>query len=153
MRRDLVASVRAALADLKGPSAIVVLSKEWPDRLIAARLGNAGGVAVGRGENEMFIASDIPAILRHTREIAFLESRQMAVITAAGVEYTDLEGNPIVKESLHIDWNPTAAEKGEYRHFMQKEIFEQGRSLTDTLRGRLDFNRQRIELDTLNLTR
>ncbi len=149
--RDLVAAVRAALADLKGPSAIVVLSKEWPDRLIAARLGNAGGVAVGRGENEMFIASDIPAILRHTREVAFLESRQMAVITAAGVEYSDLEGNPIVKESLHIDWNPTAAEKGEYRHFMQKEIFEQGRSLTDTLRGRLDFSQQRIELDSLNL--
>jgi glucosamine--fructose-6-phosphate aminotransferase (isomerizing) len=149
--RDLVAAVRAALADLKGPSAIVVLSREWPDRLVAARLGNAGGVAVGQGEHEMFIASDIPAILRHTRQIAFLESRQMAVVTAEGVEYTDLDGNPIFKEPLHIDWNPTAAEKGEYRHFMQKEIFEQGRSLTDTLRGRLDFNEQRIELDTLNL--
>ncbi|MCB0044765.1 MAG: glutamine--fructose-6-phosphate transaminase (isomerizing) [Caldilineaceae bacterium] len=148
---DLAASVRRALRDLKGPSAVVVLSKNWPDRLIAARLGNAGGVVVGRGEGEMYIASDIPAILRHTREITFLESRQMAVITADGAAYFDLDGRPVAKEPLLIDWNPTAAEKGEYRHFMQKEIFEQGRSLTDTLRGRLNFSTASVELDTLNL--
>jgi glucosamine--fructose-6-phosphate aminotransferase (isomerizing) len=149
---DLAAAVRYALNDLRGPSAVVVLSRAWPDRLIAARLGNAGGVAVGRGSREMYIASDIHAMLEHTREITFLDSRQMAIVTAEGADYFDLDGQAIVKESLNVAWNPAAAEKGEYRHFMQKEIYEQGRSLTDTLRGRLDFGTGRIELDTLNLT-
>jgi len=149
---DLEAAVRRALADLKGPSAIVVLSRRHPDRLITARLGNAGGVAVGYGEGEMYIASDVPAILRHTRTLAFLESRQMAVITANSVSYQTLDGQPLQKTPVQIDWNPTAAEKGEYRHFMQKEIFEQGRSLTDTLRSRLDFAHSAVTLDTLNLS-
>ncbi len=149
---DLEAAVRDALAELKGPSAVVVLSRCHPDRLIAARLGNAGGVVVGYGEGEMFVASDVPAILRHTRRLAFLESRQMAVITAGGVCYQTLEGQPLTKEVVSIDWNAEAAEKGEYRHFMQKEIFEQGRSLTDTLRSRLDFSRSSVNLDSLNLS-
>ncbi|NJN81465.1 MAG: glutamine--fructose-6-phosphate transaminase (isomerizing), partial [Caldilineaceae bacterium] len=149
---DLANAVRRALLRLRGPSAIVVLSKRHPDRLIAARLGNAGGVAVGIGDGEMFIASDIPAILRHTRRIVFLDSRQMAVVTADGAHYTDLADKPVVKQVIAIDWNPTAAEKGEYRHFMQKEIHEQGRSLTDTLRSRLDFEQNQVLLDTLNLS-
>ena len=149
---DLEAAVRKALANLKGPSAVVVLSKQHPDRLIAARLGNAGGVVVGYGEGEMYIASDVPAILRHTRRLAFLESRQMAIITANDVCYTTLEGEPLRKEIVTIEWNAMAAEKGEYRHFMQKEIFEQGRSLTDTLRSRLDFTRSSVALETLNLS-
>ena len=149
---DLTAAVRKTLADLKGPSAIVVLSEDWPDRLIVARLGNAGGVAIGLGEDETFIASDIPALLQHTRQVAFLETRQMAIITRNGAEYLDLEGQPLHKTAVTIEWDPQAAEKGEFAHYMQKEIFEQGRSLTDTLRGRLDFANQRVVLDTLNLT-
>ncbi len=149
---NLELAVRKALANLKGPSAFVVLSRCEPDRLIAARLGNAGGVVVGYGEGEMYIASDVPAILRHTRQLAFLESRQMAVVTANGVRYSTVEGQPLRKEKVTIEWNATAAEKGEYRHFMQKEIFEQGRSLTDTLRTRLDFARSSVALDSLNLT-
>lgn len=149
---DLEDAVRKALQRLKGPSAIVVLSGRHPDRLIAARLGNAGGVTIGFGRGEMFVASDIPAILRHTREVAFLDNRQMAVVTANGAIFKDLEGCLIQKECTRIDWNPTAAEKGEFRHFMQKEIFEQGRSLTDTLRSRLDFQRNAVVLDSLNLT-
>ena len=149
---NLELAVRKALANLKGPSAIVVLSRREPDRLIAARLGNAGGVVVGYGEGEMYIASDVPAILRHTRQLAFLESRQMAVVTANDVCYSTVEGQPLRKETVTIEWNATAAEKGEYRHFMQKEIFEQGRSLTDTLRTRLDFARSSVALDSLNLT-
>ena len=149
---DLESAVRKALLDLKGPSAVVVLSRRHPDRLIVARLGNAGGVAIGYGNGEMYVASDIPAILRHTRRIAFLESRQLAVITAAGARYTTLEGEPLHKEVVTIDWNPMAAEKGEYRHFMQKEIFEQGRSLTDTLRSRLDFAANQVVLPSLNLS-
>jgi glucosamine--fructose-6-phosphate aminotransferase (isomerizing) len=148
---DLAAAVRATLLDLQGPSAIVVLSRRHPGQLIAARLGNAGGVAIGYGDGEMFVASDIPAILRHTRRIAFLENHQIAVVTASGATFFDLDGTPLRKETTLIDWNPMAAEKGEYRHFMQKEIFEQGRSLTDTLRGRLDFARNRVDLETLNL--
>ena len=143
--------MRQALGELQGPSAIVVLSRHHPGQLIAARLGNAGGVAIGYGDGEMFIASDIPAILRHTRRITFLESRQMALLTAEGATFTDLDGAPVQKELVTIDWNPMAAEKGEYRHFMQKEIFEQGRSLTDTLRSRLDFERQAVALESLNL--
>ncbi len=148
---DLASSIRRAIADLQGPSAIVVMSKNRPDLLIAARLGNAGGVVVGTGEGEMFIASDIPAILRHTRKMTFLDSREMAVLTRHGAEYFDFDGKQIDKKPVLIDWNPMAAEKGEYRHFMQKEIFEQGRSLTDTLRSRLDFQQNRVELDTLNI--
>ncbi len=148
---DLERAVRAALHELHGPSAIVVLSTRHPDRLITARLGNAGGVTIGYGSGEMYVASDIPAILRHTREVAFLESRQMVVVTADGARFTDLDGAPVVKERTRIDWNPMAAEKGEFRHFMQKEIFEQGRSLTDTLRSRLDFQRHTVMLDSLNL--
>jgi glucosamine--fructose-6-phosphate aminotransferase (isomerizing) len=140
------------MGDLKGPSAIVVLSEDYPDQLIAARLGNAGGVAIGLGEDETFIASDIPALLQHTRQVAFLETRQMAVITRDGVEYSDLNGQPLQKTITTIDWDPQAAEKGQFAHYMQKEIFEQGRSLTDTLRSRLDFVQQRVLLETLNLS-
>jgi glucosamine--fructose-6-phosphate aminotransferase (isomerizing) len=148
---DLTGAVRRALREVKGPSAIVVLCKDEPDRLIAARLGNAGGVAVGHGEGEMYIASDIPAILRHTRRLTFLEDGQVAVVTAEGVEVTDLDGQPQPLRIETVDWDPISAEKGTYRHFMQKEIYEQGRSLADTLRGRIDFERNCVLLNALNL--
>ncbi len=151
-RGRLVQAVQAAMKELQGPSAVVVLSKDYPDQLIAARLGNAGGVAVGYGDGEMYVASDIPAILRHTRRMAFLENRQMAVVTAGGAQFSDLDGRPVELEEITIGWDPIAAEKGTWRHFMQKEIYEQGRSLADTLRGRLDFEHSRVILDTLNLS-
>lgn len=148
---DLVAAVRKTLSELRGPSAIVVMSEEHPDQLIAARLGNAGGVAIGLGDGEVFVSSDIPALLPHTRRVAFLENRQMAILTREHVSYFDLAGTPLTKEPTTIEWDAESAEKGEYAHYMQKEIFEQGRSLTDTLRGRLDFVNHRVQLDTLNL--
>ncbi|MCB0129867.1 MAG: glutamine--fructose-6-phosphate aminotransferase, partial [Caldilineaceae bacterium] len=123
-RGDLEAAVRCAISQLQGPSAIVVSSKNQPDRLIVARLGNAGGVVIGQGQHEMYVASDIPAILRHTRDVTFLDSRQMAVITADGATFSGLDGAPVTKTPFHIDWNPMAAEKGNHRHFMQKEIYE-----------------------------
>ena len=150
-RGDLVDAVRQALKELEGPSAVVVLCKADPGQLIAARLGNAGGVGIGYGKGEMYIASDIPAILRHTRRMAFLQDGQMAVVTADGARYLELDGRPVCPETITIGWDPIAAEKGSYRHFMQKEICEQGRSLADTLRGRLDFGRHRVLLDKLNL--
>ena len=149
---DLVGAVREALKELEGPSAIVVLCRAEPDRLISARLGTAGGVAIGSGEGEMYIASDIPAILRHTRSMTFLKDRQMAIVTADGVTINDLEGNSVSPEVTTVSWDPVAAEKGAYRHFMQKEIYQQGRSLADALRGRIDFERHRVLLPSLNLS-
>jgi glucosamine--fructose-6-phosphate aminotransferase (isomerizing) len=109
-------------------------------------------VVIGLGENENFIASDIPAILEHTRKVIFLESRQMAVITKEAVRIETLEGLPVQPEVHTIAWDAVSAEKGEYRHFMQKEIHEQVRALTDTLAGRVDFKDGRIRLPELNLT-
>jgi glucosamine--fructose-6-phosphate aminotransferase (isomerizing) len=149
---DLVAAVRCALHELRGPSAIAVLCREHPDRMVIARLGNAGGVAIGIGDGEMLVASDIPALLPHTREITFLENREMAVVTADGALYMDFDGQPLTKRSTTIEWDAASADKGAYRYYMQKEIYEQGRNLTDTLRGRLDFVSKAIALDSLNLS-
>ncbi len=145
-------AVRQAMAQLRGPSAIVVMARREPGTLVAARLGNAGGVAVGYGEGEMFIASDMPAILEHTRRMVFLENRQMAVLTQDGATFSTLEGTPLEPKIHHISWDPVQAAKGEYRHFMQKEIFEQANSLTDTIRGRVDLGRGEVYLEQVTLT-
>lgn len=148
---DLYKAVQSTLRMLKGAHGLVVMSTEEPDRLIAARLGNAGGVTIGIGDGEMFLASDVPAIVAYTRKLVFLESGQMAVIKKDGYSVQDLEGNPIDVEVQNVPWDPISAEKGRYRHFMQKEIHEQVRSLSDTLIGRVDFDEYRINLDALNL--
>lgn len=150
---DLASAVQKALKMIKGAHGLVVMSTVEPEKLIAARLGNAGGVALGIGENEMFIASDIPAIMSHTRKIAFLESGQFAIVYQDGFSIKDLEGNPVNSEIQNIPWDPIFAEKGKYRHFMQKEIHEQVRSLSDTLSGRVDFEEYRIVLPGLKLTK
>ncbi len=144
-------ATRRMLKLIKGAHGIVVLSAREPGKIIAARIGNAGGVAIGFGKNEMFIASDIPAILEHTREVAFLDSMQMAVVTQKGADVTTIDGQEVKYERHTLPFDPVSAEKGEYRHFMQKEIHEQVRSLTDTLAGRVNFDEGRIFLDTLNL--
>lgn len=137
---------------LRGSQAIVVMSKKEPGTLVAVRIGNAGGVAVGIGKDEMFIASDIPAILEHTRNMVFLESRQMAVLTRDNFQVLDLDGNTAKTEVFNIPYDPVSAAKGEYRHFMQKEIFEQGRALTDTIRGRLNFETGAVTLPDLQIS-
>ncbi len=149
---DLFSATRRALTHLRGPSAVVVLSSREPDRLITARLGNAGGVAIGYGDDEMFIASDMPAILEYTRRMSFLESRQIAVVTRSGAQFYSLDGAPLTAPIHAVAWDPVSAAKGEYRHFMQKEIFEQAQSLTDTLRGRVDFSAGEIVLDRVTLS-
>jgi len=150
---DLQEAVRKSLLLLKGAHGVVVLSADEPDKIIAARIGNAGGVVIGVGKDEMFIASDLPAILEHTREVVFLESGQMAVVRQTGATYLSLEGKPLQLKSQLVAWDPVAAEKGEYRHFMQKEIHEQVRALTETLAGRVDFEQGKIRLPELNLTK
>ena len=147
----LVEAVRQTLQKLKGSHGIVVMSSREPDKIVAARIGNAGGVVIGLGDSENFVASDLPAILEHTRRAVFLESQQIAVVTQNNLEITDSYGNMVDVKVQNISWDPVAAEKGEYRHFMQKEIHEQVRSLTDTLAGRVDFDEGRVELHTLNL--
>jgi glucosamine--fructose-6-phosphate aminotransferase (isomerizing) len=104
------------------------------------------------GQGEMFVASDMPAILEHTRQMVFLESGQMAVVTREGLQLSTLDGQSAKYEEHTVAWDPVAAEKGEYRHFMHKEIHEQVRSLTDTIGGRVDFDAGRIHLPQLNLT-
>jgi glucosamine--fructose-6-phosphate aminotransferase (isomerizing) len=145
-------AVQKALSHLKGAHGLVVMSRNEPDKIIAARIGNAGGVVLGIGEEEMYIASDLPAILEHTRNMVFLESRQMAVVTREGVSIKTLDGKKVDPEVHNVPWDPVSAEKGEYRHFMHKEIHEQVRSLTDTIAGRVDFESSTIQLPTLNLT-
>jgi len=150
---DLVAAASATLKRLQGAHGVVLFSVDEPDKIITARMGNAGGVVIGIGEGETFIASDIPAILEHTRKMVFLETHQMAVVTKKGVNVMDLDGNPLDYTVSSVGWDPVSAEKGEYRHFMQKEIHEQVRSLTDTLAGRADFEYGEIYLQELNLTK
>ncbi len=139
---SLVEAACQAFRLLKGAHGIVVFSSREPDKIVAARIGNAGGVVVGHGQDEMFVASDLPAILEYTRSVVFLESRQVAVVTRSGVTVQTLEGTPLAVQTHQVSWDPVAAEKGEYRHFMHKEIHEQVRSLTDTIAGRIEFRRE-----------
>jgi glucosamine--fructose-6-phosphate aminotransferase (isomerizing) len=148
---SLETAARRAFAQLKGAHAIVVMSSREPDKLVCTRIGNAGGVTLGVGEGEMFIASDMPAILEHTRKMVFLESRQMAVVTRDGYRVTTLDGKAVTPEVHTIPFDAVSAEKGEYKHFMQKEINEQARAVTDTLRGRVDFQTGAISLPDLHL--
>jgi len=149
---NLVTACRLAFEQLKGAHAIAVISQREPDKIITARLGNAGGVIIGLGQNEHYLASDIPAILEHTQEVVFLEDHEMAVIKADSVEYLGLDGAPLTKQAQRITWDPVSAVKGQYRHFMQKEIYEQPQSIQDTIRGRIDFTTGRVTLEELKLT-
>jgi len=143
-------AVKAALAEVTGSYAIGVVSTAAPDRLIAAKQG-AGSVVVGLGRGEMFIASDIPAILSHTRDVVILEDNEVAVVTAEGVELSTLDDEPVQRQAVRILWDPIMAEKGGYRHFMLKEIHEQPRAITDTFRGRLAPETGAVVLPDVNL--
>ncbi len=129
-------AVKLALAEYRGNYAIGVASTAAVDRLVAAKHG-AGSVVVGLGRGEMFVASDIPAILSHTRDVIILEDGEVVVVTAEGVELSTLDDQPVQRDAVRILWDPIMAEKGGYRHFMLKEMYEQPRAITDTFRGRL----------------
>jgi len=129
-------AVKAALSEVAGSYAIGVVSAAAPDRLVAAKQG-AGSVVVGLGQGEMFVASDIPAILSHTRDVVVLEDNEVVVVTADSLELSTLQGEPVRRAPVRISWDPIMAEKGGYRHFMLKEMHEQPRAITDTFRGRI----------------
>jgi glutamine---fructose-6-phosphate transaminase (isomerizing) len=147
---SLELAVRRALNEVRGAYAVAVLCEQEPDTLIAAKLGSP--LVVGQGQGEFFVASDIPAMLSHTREMIFLEDGEMVVFTEGGMRFTDLAGTPLVKQSKTITWSPLMAEKGGYKHFMLKEIHEQPRAIADTLAGRLREEEGDVYLEDLRLS-
>lgn len=153
IEHNLVAAIRETLKKIKGAHGIVVISTFEPDKIIAARIGNAGGVVLGIGDGEMFVASDLPAIVGHTRKVVFLEPSQLAVITKDDFKLEGLNGKKAKSKIHNISWDSVSAEKGTYKHFMQKEIHEQVRSLTETIAGRVDFDTYKVQLPELNLSK
>jgi glucosamine--fructose-6-phosphate aminotransferase (isomerizing) len=143
---DLVTAVRRALGDLRGYYAFVVLRADEPDHLVAVRRGNP--LIIGLGEGENFLASDIPAILRHTRRVVVLEDGDMVVVERSRVQITDSEGLVVDRAVLGVEWDVEAAERGGYPHFMLKEIFEQPICLQQTLAGRLTAGGPRSPAET-----
>jgi len=143
-------AVKLALHEYRGNYAVGVVSTAAPDRLVAAKHG-AGSVVVGLGRGEMFVASDIPAILSHTRDVVILEDGEVVVVTADGLELSTLDDQPVQRDPVRILWDPIMAEKGGYRHFMLKEMYEQPRAITDTFRGRVAMETGNILLPDVTL--
>ena len=149
-RRDgLENAVRRALLYLRGHLALVLVSLDDPEKIVAVR--NGPPIVVGLGEDEFFVASDIPAILSHTRDVIFLGDEEMAIITRSGVEFTDYAGGTVSKTTQRVLWDPIAAEKGGHKHFMLKEIFEQPTAARDTILGRVSLDQGQVFLEELNI--
>ena len=146
---DFEAAVRNALSDVRGAYAVAILCEKEPGKLIAAKQGSP--LVVGQGQGEYFVASDIPAMLSHTREMIFLEDGELVVFTTEQMEITTLDGTPVEKTAKTITWSPVMAEKDGYRHFMLKEIYEQPRAIADTIAGRIREDHCEVFLEGLNL--
>ena len=143
-------AVRRALKLMRGMYALVLVSVEDPEKIVAVR--NGPPIIVGLGQDEFFVASDIPAILSHTRDVVFLGDQEMAVVTRSGVEFTDFGGRAVSKTTNRVLWDPIAAEKGGHRHFMLKEIYDQPTAVRDTILGRVSLEQGHIFLEEINLS-
>src|SRR5712664_2561228 len=147
----LEAGVRRAVADLRGIYALAIMSSDEPEKIVAVRQGPP--IVIGLGQNEYFVASDVPPLLYHTRDVFFLGDSEMAVLTRDGVSVTDFEGNPVSPDVQRITWDPIAAEKGGFKHYMLKEIYEQPRAVRETVEGRISLDTGRVFLDEMkNIT-
>ncbi|MCA9537339.1 MAG: glutamine--fructose-6-phosphate transaminase (isomerizing) [Myxococcales bacterium] len=149
MGLSLGEAVRTALHQVVGAYAIAVFSSTEPGTLVAAK--NASPLVVGLGEGETFLASDVPALLSHTREVVYLHEGELAVLTRDGVKLMTLDGTQVDRAPKHITWTPSQAEKDGYKHFMLKEIHEQPRALTDTMRGRVSLETGDVHLEDVHL--
>jgi len=142
-------SVRGALKEVQGSYAIAVIKEDEPDKIVGVRKDSP--LVVGLGEGEFFVASDIPAFLSYSRDVIFLDDGEMVVLTDKGARITGLDGQPVQKDIRSVSWSPSMAEKGGYKHFMLKEIYEQPRAIADTLRGRLSMESGEVNLEEFGM--
>ena len=145
-------AVRKTAHRIRGANAVVAASKREPGKLVAFRLGNAGGVVVGYGKNEMFLASDLPALVPHTREVVYLAGGESVSATQTGAQYSRLDGTPLEKSVSKVPYDSFSAAKGEFKHFMLKEINEQPEAVINTMRGRVSFDSRTVDLENFPLS-